>query len=611
MPGITGIICDERYKGIDRDLDVMVEAMKNERWYSSGKYTNQDLGIYVGWVNHVGSFSDCMPLVSRDKDYVLIFQGENYLDSNVRTCLERRNPTIDESRADYLLELFREKGDNFLRHLNGWFCGLLIDLRNGKLTLFNDRYGMSRIYYHQAPHTFFFGSEAKSLLKVRSNLRVIDREAMAELLRFNCVTGHRTLFSGISLLPGAASWMFEGTASPRKQRYFEASEWERQEKLSSTEFYEQFAEVVSSMFPKYIQGGQKVALALTAGLDSRLILTATNGVNGRLSCCTYGGSWGETFDIGTARKIADVTHRQFDTIRIDDQFFRNFGAFAWRNIYLSDGTHDAFGAHDIFLNEAARKVAPVRVTGKFGSEVVRDRRLVPWFSYDDAFFQPDFRQLFKQVQVADWSRNRNVLSQTLFEEIPRYEFGRVAAEQSQLTLRTPYMDNVLAKLMYQAPEGIRATGRVQGRYIEERSPDLAAIQTNMGDMGNSSRVLVRLRYLFYMSVFKTEYVYLCATPHWLTRADRKLEKWHLERLLAGREKFEGYRIWLKTELSEFFRETLLSPKAEYGEFFDRRLVRQMLERHVAGTHNYMQELNKALTVELIYKSLLGGGDVRA
>jgi len=30
----------------------------------------------------------------------------------------------------------------------------------------------------------------------------------------------------------------------------------------------------------------------------------------------------------------------------------------------------------------------------------------------------------------------------------------------------------------------------------------------------------------------------------------------------------------------------------------------MVERHIAGTHNYLEEINKALTVQLIFSSLL-------
>ena len=39
--------------------------------------------------------------------------------------------------------------------------------------LFNDRYGMHRLYYHQAKEAFYFAAEAKAILAVRPELRAL------------------------------------------------------------------------------------------------------------------------------------------------------------------------------------------------------------------------------------------------------------------------------------------------------------------------------------------------------------------------------------------------------------------------------------------------------
>src|SRR5205085_8912636 len=117
-------------------------------------------------------------------------------------------------------------------------------------------------------------------------------------------------------------------------------------------------------------------------------------------------------------------------------------------------------------------------------------------------------------------------------------------------------------------------------------------------------LISKARYLVYRTLFKMEYIYLYATPHLLTWLDRRLAKVRLERVFAGREKFEGYRIWIKTNLSDFIQETLLNPEAQYVRFFRRAAVEQMVARHIAGSHNYLHEITKVLTVELIYSSLL-------
>jgi len=74
--------------------------------------------------------------------------------------------------------------------------------------------------------------------------------------------------------------------------------------------------------------------------------------------------------------------------------------------------------------------------------------------------------------------------------------------------------------------------------------------------------------------------------------------------LAGKYKFEAYRLWSKRHFAEFFFDTLLNPGAHYGLFFDNATVARMLHQHAAGTHNYANQLNKVLTTELIYASLI-------
>jgi asparagine synthase (glutamine-hydrolysing) len=605
MPGIAGIIRKIPYEGIEHDLELMVEAMRHGTQYSGGQYVNTAFGLYVAWMNHKGAFSDCMPLIKRQDDIVLIFQGENFLDDESRSRLMQSGEGVEDSNARYLMKLYQEFGEDFYLRLNGWFSGVIVDLRRRRVTLFNDRFGMGRIYIHEGKDEFIFGSEAKCLLKARPALRSIEVECLAEHLRYNCVTKSKTLFRGISLLPPASRWDFEDSVLPKRRRYFDFSDWERQPALEPVEFYHAFSDTVSRVFPRYAQSANAVAFSLTAGLDTRAIAAALQEGNRSVPCYTFGGAWGELYDVGVARRIADVYKQPFVTIKIEDRFLREFSEFARKTIYISDGTHDAFGAHDVYFNETARKIAPIRLTGKFGSEVVRIRRLMPSLTYQSDLLQPNLGSIVARLpSYAEINPHGHPLTRVISEESPWHEFGRVTIEQSQITLRTPYMDNELVKLMYQAPSTVRTDGRVQEQYVRDRSRELSAIPTNMGKFASNDRTVTKLLYGAAWALFKVEYIYLYATPHWLTRVDRTLSKLRLERILSGRQKWEGYRLWINTHFSDFIQETLLNPQAKYTQHFEKATVERMVRGHVAGTHNYLNEIDRALTVELIYSTLL-------
>lgn len=581
----------------------MVESMRHETYYGGDRYINSDLGLYMGWLSHPCSLGHRMPLISRDKQVVLIILGEICFDCS--RSVENKDDGAYETDAQHLLRLYEDAPDKFVGNLNGWFCGIAIDLRLGKATLFNDRYGMSRVYLYEAKDELIFASEAKALLRVRPALRAIDPTSLAQYLRFNCVMGNMTLFKEVSLLPAASSWVFAGDAAPQKKRYFDFGDWEVQSALKPDEFVEKFDETVFEVVSSCMRDPSRVALSLTSGLDTRVILASADKRRSPASCYTFGGLWGETFDIQIARKLAAICEQPHEVIRLNEQFLKNFPVYAKKSVYVSDGTHDAFGAHDVYFNQIAHDIAPIRLTGKFGSEVVRVRKLIHLAEFPRNLLQAWFIPFVDEASSYRIGKNLfHPLSRVLSEEIPRAEFGRVAVEQSKVILRTPYMDNRLVKLMYQAPVGLRGSRDLQVDYITKRNQQLANLPTDMGIVGKETEPIPILSHYLFWALAKSEYIYLYSMPHWLTCVDRKLEKLRLERFIVGRQKFEAYRIWLKTHFADFVRAVLLSPSTRCTEFFDKIWLERVVRRHTGGTHNYQYEINKILTVELIYSSLL-------
>ena len=191
-----------------------------------------------------------MPVWNETNDVCLIYYGENFADQSITDTLKTRGHDFDPFNATYLVHLFEEQGAAFLETLNGWFCGVLIDLRNREVFLFNDRYGMQRIYYHERKDALYFSSEAKSLLKVRPELRHFDMKSLGEVFNFGCALENRSLFSGVSLLPPGSVWHFEN-GTVRKETYFQPGAWENQSPLEKEAFYKTFRETFIEVLPKY------------------------------------------------------------------------------------------------------------------------------------------------------------------------------------------------------------------------------------------------------------------------------------------------------------------------------------------------------------------------
>ncbi len=59
------------------------------------------------------------------------------------------------------------------------------------------------------------------------------------------------------------------------------------------------------------------------------------------------------------------------------------------------------------------------------------------------------------------------LSFVAFRQIPWYSFNRLQAEQSVLNMRSPFMDNFLLEVVYQAPEQSTRSKEISLRLISD------------------------------------------------------------------------------------------------------------------------------------------------
>ena len=145
MPGIVGLITAMPRERAERELLRMLESVHHESIYVMGTCVDESLGAYVGWAARKGSFSDGMPLRNERGDVSLVFSGEDFPEPGTARRLKEKGHALEAAGPSYLVGLY-EEDPSFPAPLNGRFHGLLMDRTRGTATLFNDRYGMHRIY---------------------------------------------------------------------------------------------------------------------------------------------------------------------------------------------------------------------------------------------------------------------------------------------------------------------------------------------------------------------------------------------------------------------------------------------------------------------------------
>ncbi len=78
MPGLVGLVTKLPREWAEPQLLRMLDTLRHEAFYESGKWIDEAQGIYVGWVARRGSFVDGMPLKNESGEVNLFFSGEEF-----------------------------------------------------------------------------------------------------------------------------------------------------------------------------------------------------------------------------------------------------------------------------------------------------------------------------------------------------------------------------------------------------------------------------------------------------------------------------------------------------------------------------------------------------
>ena len=605
MPGILGIISKRQADECQAEVMAMLGAMAHEKFYASGVYFVPELRSYAGWVALDSSFAADQVFFNEAKDVALLLSGECFLDFPIKAALAKRH-AIGENAGDWLVHLYEESGEEIFSQLNGLFSGLLIDRRRSCTFLFNDRYGFDRIYVHETSEEVYFASEVKALLRVLPNSRSFDPDGLVDYLAFGCTIEHRTLFRAIELLPAGTVWKFE-EGLRRKRRYFSLQHWESQPALGPHEFEREFAETCTRIVPRYFGDATDVGVSLTAGLDTRIVM-ACRPRSTKPVCYTYDGRSGETLDTRLARDVAAAVGLPHHVLRLEDDFFSDFPQHANRAVYLTDGAFGVLGAHEAYLSAEARRLAPIRLTGVFGGEILRGVSTFKPLGLSPNVIEPRVSALVAKRQGSFLGANHHAVTFAALKEIPWNIFGSVAACRSQLSFRTPFLDNELVALAFRLPTSLRNSPKPALRTVHQNDTELSKIPTDMGLSGSGSRNALMKRILAKVG-FKLDYLANEGLPNSLSRLDPLFDRLNSRKLVLGHHKFLRYRSWLRGDLADYLRGSMADAQALQSPLWNHKFLGRIADDHIRGFANNVREINTILTLAAVERLFFASSPV--
>jgi asparagine synthase (glutamine-hydrolysing) len=262
------------------------------------------------------------------------------------------------------------------------------------------------------------------------------------------------------------------------------------------------------------------------------------------------------------------------------------------------------GAHEIYLTALARQLSSVRLTGNFGSEILRSVSPFKPLDLSSKLVSTSFRAMLGASARGTKELDTHPVTYAAFKMIPWHLFGILAAGRSQLTFRTPYLDNEIVGLAYQAPASSRNSPRSALQFVANTNPHLAGVPTDRAAISDSGLFYLMQRF-FAEATFKLDYLHTEGLPHWLSPLDPSIG--YLSKVgLLGLHKFLNYRSWYRNELAPYISDVITDAQTGRMTYWNSRFLTSVVADHVRGRKNYVREINAILTLEAAERLMVHG-----
>ena len=519
MPGICCLAGEVTDQG--RRLQSMAESMKHEDRHLVDRYRASSCGIARV---HLGIFNpEPQPIFNEDRSQLIFFDGKVYDYEDERKNLQRQGHIFNftNNDAEFCLHLYEELGKDFVKRLNGTFAIAIYDIKQQKLLVVNDRYGLRPLYYAVDGTRVLIASEVKALLQIEPKSKLND-EAIADWFFFGKLLGSKTFFKNISILP-PASIMEYSDGKLHIEKYWDF-EFDETTNISDEELAEGLASSFRKSVARQLTGNHRYGLALSGGLDSRAIAAAMGDNASQVKAFTFGVK--DCDEVRIAHIIAEKLGMKHHIVELNpDELPLHFKDV----VYLSDGM-DYVGISFLpIAYEEYRKHIDVLFHGLEGDvllgEYFLDSNLLRAKSEDEivqalyhsACTFPENMRL-NLLKPAYYSRIKDMPLNSLKNEIQQTRGNRPENRATHFAIRNviwrtdlmgcvigrnkveeayPFFDNDFVDWLQRIPPTLRLNYRVYRLFLKKLSPSLARVTRQLTGVPADAPLLLTKAGVYY------------------------------------------------------------------------------------------------------------------
>lgn len=196
-------------------------------------------------------------------EWILLFNGQIYNTDQLKKELNGLDSQKSDLDTYILYKIIEKYGWKFIERIQGMFAICLYNTKEKVVRLYRDPSGQKIIYYYFKDGRFIFSSEIKSIF-LHSVDKAIDPLAIEIAKSLGYIPGEKTLFSNIHKIAPSQCISFELNDKKLTKSFYNST--------APNYFQDDFKSAFQQLVKEHMQSKQKVALNLSGGLDSSILL---------------------------------------------------------------------------------------------------------------------------------------------------------------------------------------------------------------------------------------------------------------------------------------------------------------------------------------------------
>jgi asparagine synthase (glutamine-hydrolysing) len=220
------------------------------------------------------------PMCSPDGKVILVLNGEIYNAFELKPELLADGCQFKSTTdTEVVLYLYLKHGfHGMVQRLNGMFAIVVIDLRDSKMYIARDRFGIKPMYFYHQNGVLAFSSELKTFYHLKEFKAELDTSMLDEYLVFRN-TLHNTLLKNVHCIEPGNYSTYSHENGISNTRYFDVNDYSRGDNHSSLEEeMDKLQQVLKASVQSQLMSDVKLGCQLSGGVDSSIVTSLSKKI---------------------------------------------------------------------------------------------------------------------------------------------------------------------------------------------------------------------------------------------------------------------------------------------------------------------------------------------